>query len=90
MKEKNIKVYKLIDECISIIDGEISLHLQNKSADGDIDTLNEIKIELQKMKDAMSPKIYYPTYDYILRDSLWDYMKISEKLLDAYYSYIKL
>lgn len=90
MKEKNIDIYKKIDDCISIINKEIYLHLQNKEADGDIETLKEIKVELERMKSTMSPEVFYPTYDYILRDALWDYMKISDKLLDAYYSYIKL
>ena len=90
MNEKKINICNKIESCISMINEEIDLHLQNKEADGDVETLEAIKVELERMKISMSPEVFYPTYDYILRDALWDYMKISDKLLDAYYSYINL
>ncbi len=90
MEERKTIVYNKIDNCISTVNKEIDLHLRNREAAGDIDALKAIKIELERMKSALSPKVFYPTYDYIIRDNLWDYMRLSGELLDVYYSYIKL
>lgn len=90
MEDKKEKVYKKIDAGIQLIDNELALHQKNKKAVRDINTLEAIKNELLKMKSAMSPEVFYPTYNYIIRDALLDYVDLSEILLDAYYAYQKL
>ena len=90
MEDKKEKVYKKIDAGIQLIDNELALHQKNKKAVRDINTFEKIKDELLKMKSTMSPKVFYPTYNYIIRDALFDNVKLSEKLLDAYYAYVKL
>lgn len=89
INNKQEKVYTLILECLEKIDNEIKLHQQGKSAESDEATLEQIKGELLKMKEVLSPKVFYPTYNYIIRDS-WDFMNLGEELLSLYYKYTKI
>ena len=83
-------LYKDISDCIGLVDREINLHKQNIEADGNIETLENIKYQLDNMRKYMSPLKYMPNYNYILRDSLWDYLKIADELLRVYHQYIKI
>lgn len=83
-------LYDKIDDCINKIEKEINLHKHNLKAEGDIETLCYIKEQLENMKKYMSPQNYMPTYDYIIKDSLWDYLKLAEDLFDVYDLYLKL
>lgn len=83
-------LYEEINNCISVVDNEINLHKKNMKADGDVETLNIIKQQLIDMSKYMSPRKYIPNYNYIIRDSLWNYLKIADVLLRVYHKYIKL
>lgn len=87
---KKKQVSNMIKKCIYLVDDEINLHMAGKEADADISTLIEIKKELEKMCEVLSPKEYMPDYDYIIRDSLWDFMKVGEELLKVYYKYLEI
>ena len=45
---------------------------------------------LLKVLHRLFPQKYMPTYDYIIKDSLWDYLKLAEDLFDVYDLYLKL
>ncbi|MBR6383785.1 MAG: hypothetical protein IKS56_07375 [Lachnospiraceae bacterium] len=83
-------LYGKIEDCICKVDKEISLHKQNMKAEGDIETLSYIKEQLENMKKYMSPQKYMPTYDYAIKDSLWNYLELAEDLFDVYDLYLKL
>lgn len=86
---KKRQVRDMIKNCMHLIDQEIDLHMQGKSADADIDTLNKIRAQLERMCEVLSAKVYMPNYDYIIRDS-WDFMRIGEELLKVYYKYLEI
>jgi hypothetical protein len=88
MKKEIVK--KKIDNSLHIVNQEIDKHIQGTGGMGSLETLEEIKDELLNMGKTLTPKLYMPTYDYILRDDMWSYMTISESLLDTYYLYMKL
>ena len=83
-------LYGKIEDCICKVDREICFHKQNMKAEGDIETLRYIKEQLESMRKNMSPQKYMPTYNYIIKDSLWDYLKLAEDLLEVYNLYLKL
>ena len=79
-----------IKKALKTIDLEIELHNSgSNNRIGDKSVLEAIKVELLKMQTAMSTKQFYPSYDYILRDS-YEYDRICGTLLDAYFMYEKL
>lgn len=88
-ESKKRQVHDMIKKNIHLIDEEIDLHLQGKPADADIATLKKIKVQLERMCEVLSSKVYMPNYNYIIRDS-WDFMKIGEELLKVYYKYLEI
>lgn len=88
-ESKKRQVYDMIKKCIHLIDEEIDLHMQGKTADADIDTLKKIRVQLERMCEVSSSKVYMPNYNYIIRDS-WDFMRIGEELLKVYYKYLEI
>jgi len=53
----------LIIDCLEKLDDEIRLHQQGRKTESDVDTLRKIRRELLKMKEALFPKVFYPTYE---------------------------
>lgn len=85
MKKENIS--NLIDSTIDDVRKEIELNKKGIGTDSSISTLEQIIEELHQMKLAMSPSIYLPTYNYVIRDSWDEFPKLGEKLLKVFYEY---
>ena len=79
-----------LKKAIEIVDAEIEKHKKNLEADGDIETLDKIRDQLNKMLYYMNPDKYMPSYNYILRDDLWDYMNIADPLLKVFHHYVTI
>ena len=82
---KKMIAAKLIDRSLSIIEQEMSRSTSDHDA-----TLIEIKRQLLKMKDKMSPHEYRPSYNHILIDSWWGYDHKYDPLFKAYDVYMRL
>lgn len=80
-------ILDLINSTIDDIKNEIEMHKKGIGTDSSIPTLEQIAGELYQMKLAMSPKVYMPTYNYIIRDSWGDCTKLGEKLLKVLHDY---
>ena len=59
---KKRQVRDMIKNCMHLIDQEIDLHMQGKSADADIDTLNKIRAQLERKCEVLSAKVYMLRY----------------------------
>lgn len=81
------RILDLINSTIDDINNEIELHKKGMGIDSSISTLEQITEELFKMKSAMSPKVYMPTYNYTIRDSWGEFSKLGEKLLKVLHDY---
>lgn len=81
------RISDLINSTIDDIKNEIELHKKGIGTDSSIPTLQQIAEELLQMKSAMSPKVYMPTYNYMIRDSWGEFSKLGEKLLKVLHDY---
>ncbi len=81
MEARKLKIEKLIDKGLSDIEKEIELLRNGKEGDTTIEVLEKIKIELEKMKEVLSPQQFVPTYNYIIRDSWNTFSHLGEELL---------
>lgn len=73
------KAKHLIEQSIELVNNKINTEKDLIT----IDCLKKILIELNKMKEFLSPYKYMPTYGYIIVDSWQDFDEIGEKLLET-------
>lgn len=90
VNDKSQKFLNKLQNVMKQIDDEIDSHKNGKGITGNIIQLENIRKELEHMKNNLSSKKFKPSYSRIIIDS-WDYTNpLGDKLLDLYDDYLKL
>lgn len=90
MNDRQTKVLRLIDDVSIDIANEINAHRSGNGTCGTLSQLENISIEIEKMRSILNPSEFTPYYPRAIVDS-WDFAsKLGAKLLDLAGEYQKL
>lgn len=87
MEARKLRIEKLIVKGLVDVEKEIELLRNGKEGDSTIEVLEKISIELEKMKEVLSPQNFTPSYNYIIRDSWNTFTHLGEELLHIVHEY---
>lgn len=90
VNDKSENFLKKLQRVINELDDEINANRNGKGNTGNISQLENIRKELESMRNNLSFRRFKPSYTRIIVDS-WDYTNsLGTKLLDLYDDYLKL